>query len=136
MLSNHVRNVFKTRASRDMGCRFLSELLELEVLPTTPINCMNMCPLPYVNPKQFGVYCVCCPPGGRCTLWLQTKLFILSRALFVAVICVWWCTPRYCINSRRYSHFVKLYEFAQERQRQREIIPKEKKGKDLMIVGS
>lgn len=63
LLNDHVQNVFKTRASREMGCRFLPELLELDVLPTTPINCMNRCPFPYVNSQKFGVYCVCCPPG-------------------------------------------------------------------------
>lgn len=64
-LNDHVQNVFKTRASREMGCRFLPELLELDLLPTAPINCLNRCPFPYVNSQKFGVYCVCCPPGGK-----------------------------------------------------------------------
>ncbi|BFY99469.1 hypothetical protein BsWGS_02508 [Bradybaena similaris] len=63
IISNHVQNVFKTRASREMGCRFLPELLELDLLPTAPVNCMNKCPFPYVNPQQFGFFCLCCPPG-------------------------------------------------------------------------
>ncbi|KAH9499862.1 hypothetical protein Btru_076785 [Bulinus truncatus] len=63
LISNHVENVFKTRASREMGCRFLPELLELDVLPTAPIDCIGKCPFPYINAQKFGVYCLCCPPG-------------------------------------------------------------------------
>ncbi|CAL1544273.1 unnamed protein product [Lymnaea stagnalis] len=63
MLHDHVENVFKTKASREMGCRFLPELLELDLLPTAPIDCLGKCPFPYVNSQRFGVYCLCCPPG-------------------------------------------------------------------------
>lgn len=63
LLHDHVENVFKTKASREMGCRFLPELLELDLLPTAPIDCVGKCPFPYVNSQRFGVYCLCCPPG-------------------------------------------------------------------------
>ncbi|XP_059141982.1 mucin-2-like isoform X2 [Physella acuta] len=63
LLSNHVENVFKTKASRELGCRFLPELLELDLLPTAPIDCLGKCPFPYINSQKFGVYCLCCPPG-------------------------------------------------------------------------
>ncbi|KAK6990458.1 mucin-2 [Biomphalaria glabrata] len=89
LISNHVENVFKTKASREMGCRFLPELLELEVLPTAPIDCIGKCPFPYINSQKFGVYCVCCPPGVNDQLagmmsifrrasYLETPLTVIS----------------------------------------------------------
>ncbi|GFN79072.1 hypothetical protein PoB_000557800 [Plakobranchus ocellatus] len=63
MITNHMENVFKARASRDMGCRFLPEILELDMMPTSPLNCFHKCPLPYINSQRFGIFCLCCPPG-------------------------------------------------------------------------
>ena len=63
------RPVAVCRASRDLGCRTLGELLDMDVPRPVDLNCNRLCPalMPgAVTGKRFGLTCLCCPVYGEC----------------------------------------------------------------------
>lgn len=59
-----VEDVIRTRASRDLGCRFMTELMGMEghhdLLSTNFCDCKFM--VPRIKAVRVGNFCVCCPP--------------------------------------------------------------------------
>ena len=71
------------RASRDLGCRTLGELLDMDVPRTVNMNCNRLCPtlMPgAVTGKRFGLTCLCCPIYGEETSFLHFPVLVKCRA--------------------------------------------------------
>ncbi|KAK7100046.1 NHS-like protein 3 [Littorina saxatilis] len=55
---------FKAGASRDLGCRTLGEIIDMDVPRPLNLNCPRLCPAMLgraMTGKRFGLTCLCCP---------------------------------------------------------------------------